>query len=313
MNWKTIILGVLTIISATILAWIAKSTFNNADLIWWKIAVYNAIFLLILLGFLGLFLFLSQKEWLAVLVSFLTAGLMLYFLPTNYITLAAAFILFSTTIYAYFQIQHDRKNRLRVALDQSLGSGLKTIFFGLAIFLSVIFFYSPYAHLYDRGIKIPADYQIKLLSQVMPGFSGHLTVDEMIGLFVAQGQGVSDWRQYMQENIAKLAPSDLDNLRQQYLKQLGLEELNLQGNERIADQPEIIDKLLMSKIQGQIEKFLPYFPYILAATVFELILFIGYLLVPLAIFLAFALYQLMIGLGLIKIKGVPAQQEVIEL
>jgi len=305
MNWKSILLGILTLVLSFLFIWITKSVFA-LQLVWWKTILYPGLTLIPFLSFWGLFLYLVKNRWLNYFLAILIGILTLVLLGWNYALGIAILILIILTIIAHYQIQSDIKSRLKIFLDKSLSAGLKIIFFALSLLIAIIFFYTPWAHLYDEGLKIPANYQIKILSQFVPGFHKNITVDEMILLL----SGIP--REEIKEKMDQIPSSQLKELREQTLEKLGLKDLGLTGSEKISENPQIINQLLMNKIQPFWQKTAGYIPILLAFAVFEIAVILGYILIPLSIFIAFSIYQLMLVLKLITIKTVPEQKETLE-
>lgn len=305
MNWKTILLGILTLIAGGVFLLITKSVFE-LQLVWWKAILYPALAIIPFLSLWGLFFYLAKNRWANFVLSLLIGVLAILILSWNYFVAFVVFILVVLGIYAYYQIQSDAKTRIKIALDKSLGSGLKTIFFALALLVAVIFFYTPWAHLYDKGLDFSAGYQMKILSQFIPGLHPGLTVDEMILVF----SGIKG--EEVKEKLKELSPEQISQLREQSLKQLDLESLGLTGSEKLTDHPEIINTLLGKKIEPIWQKIGPYLPYLLAFGVFEVASILGYLLVPISILLALSIFELLRFLKLIQIKTTPETKELIE-
>lgn len=309
MNLKSIILAIIILGLGLVFSLVTKSVFE-LQLVWWKTMLYPSLVLIPFLACEGLFLYLVKNRWLNYLLGLIIAIIILIIMGWKTGLAITSLILAFSIAISHWQIQSDIKSRIKIVLDKSLLVGLKTVYFGLSLMIVAIFFYTPWAHFYDEGIKIPVQYQMAIFSQVIPGIEANATVDETILALFWKDQGKEFTE--IKEEIKNISPNQLTELRQQSREKLGLTSLNLQGNEAINQHPEIVNVLLEKNIGSSWQKIAYYLPYILAIIVFEIIAILGYLLIPLALSVSYVLYLSMRAIGWIKLEKFPTEKEIIE-
>jgi len=286
---KQILLAILTVISAFLSFYFLKI---GLDKIYFLIPG-----LLILPIIWGISAFLIKNALIILVTSLVVVAVFLFSFGLSLPYLICATLILFSLIWGFKKVQKEKRLRIKILIEEIVPKAVGWLVFVIAIVLAVGFYFSPKVQALKEGIKIPTWVSEKVLKTAVPGFSQDLTVDEMINLLIKK------------EKNEPLTPQ----IREGVLKQLGMEDLKLKGKEKISQKPEILERLVTSRI-NQISKGLAdYLPLIVAFVIWQALVWLNKILIPFVVFLDLIIYSILRASGFVKIEKVSVEKEEIVL
>jgi hypothetical protein len=288
---KSLILSTITVISAVI------------SFAWLKIGSEQVKPFFLLGGLLllptlwGISTFLITPHFLTMIANTLIVLIFLFIGNFQVIYLICATLLVFALFWGEKKIAQEKNTRVKILVDEITAKGIRWVLFSLAVIVGVSFYFSPEVQKLKEGINLPPQISAKILSFVTPGFNMDLSVNEMLNVMMGK---------------EKNAPLP-DPLQKELLKKLDLADLNLNGNEKISQKPEILDKLVTEKINQIIKGLDFYFPLIVAFSVFQILVWANKLLLLVIVFLDSLIYLILKSAGFVKTENIIINKEVIKI
>ncbi|MCX6806584.1 MAG: hypothetical protein NT135_00455 [Candidatus Berkelbacteria bacterium] len=207
--------------------------------------------------------------------------------------LICATLMIISMIWGYRRVKKEKTLRIKIAAEDIIPKGIDWLFMVMALIISVGFYYSPKGQELKNGLKIPLSMEEKVMSMAVPGFNQNLTLDQTLNLIIKKDKDT------LLSNQA----------RDQILEQLGLDNLNLNGKEIIAQNPEILDKLTLTKVNQFLRPFSDYLPIAAGVLIFQLLVWINRILLHVAVFFSLIIYAALRAAKVVKIEKITTEKE----
>lgn len=287
---KQILFAVFSIISGlTSFYFLKKGAFGD-----WALLIPGII---VLPTVWGISVFLIESFLIAIITSFVVAASFLVLWGFSLPYLICATLVLLSLLFGFKKVNKEKTLRIKITPEEIFPKGMWLLFFVMAIIISTGFYFSPKGQELKKGLPIPHWIEERTLALVIPGFSNNLTVDETLNLITRKD---------------KNAPVS-EQTRKQILEQVGLADLNLSGQEKINQRPEILDRLISGNINQILKGLKSYLPIIAALTVWQILIWLNKILIPLVVLLDFVIYFIMRKLGFIKIEKIATEKEELKL
>lgn len=309
---KTIFLAILAILGMVIFAWLNNFIFADNFAWLWKIILLIFAYS-IGLGFWGLAIYLIEDRWVSHLISLLACLALLFIIPINIYYLIALILLFIYLLFAAERIHKERKSRLKIMLDESTSIPLKNVLTIFCLFVALNFYYSPIYQ--EVNINIPQNYEDKILSYLVPGFNREITVDDFIYLMMAKQAGIKDplaREEFIQQKKKEMSVDDFNEYKAIVLKQLGLQDSGLSGEEKIKN-ISIVEDIYANRITEFLTKYTSSIHLGLTLTIFVLLIWLWKIFYPFVYLVIWLLYKLMLVSGFLQLTKSQVEAEKVEL
>lgn len=288
---RQIIFTILALLSSLLVFY-----FFRNNLAFSERAIFIVVWLVVFAICFGLAAFFVKERLIFIILSILMALTFLFVFGFGVFYLIGAVIISVAAFLSWYNVQKEKMLRIKILPEKIIHEGLTPIFFALSIALAVVAYFSPHIQNIKEQFALPSWAEEQVIRIALPDFNQNLTVDEMINIFTKQNPKTS----LSSENRTKI------------LKEMGLADLKLKGTDKVSDNPQILHQLVSKPIYDILEKFSEYLPLILALIVWQLLLALEKIIIPVAVFIDFLIYLLMLKLDLVKIKKIAVEKEVLD-
>lgn len=276
--------------------WILKnSLWNGGD--WLARIVWPFVSFLILSVLTGIF-FISQtdKKWLAAVPAIIFVSFLAVFASQAVFSFdwgAGLAILLSAGFMALsvIYLEKERSSRIKLSFSSVLGSGLRHIFMAVALLASLAFYYSPPAQAQIEQIVIPRESFDKIMNPILRSTD-------------------FDFSSKLSAVWPSASPSYLFSFDNDLAQAKYLESQNKEINRQVGDRIYQSANQIINNLGRPYKKF---FSLGLTVSFFFALKVLQVLLMWLAIVFAFGAFKLLEKAGILSVKSVPAQKEVVEI
>ena len=279
-------------------------------LFWWQLSLFfvkQANLTHLILSGVGWFMFLSMTLLFLVLIDNKNVVYTTFFLSFlfffaffrffNNIPFSAytitLLLFFALLVFAHGRILKEKKHRLKLSLYMIWKRGLPYIIWGLALIISVVYYFNPLLKIDQKEIQIPSKvFSIvfapsqKILGIIMPFYKSDMTIDQMIGA-----------NQFIDTNQQR---------RGQLAESIGV---GLQGNETI---DIVLARLVNSKIKEFVGPYAKEISFGIAFALFLGLKVIGEIFSFIAIILSKIIFSLLLFFKVIKKEQIMKKTDVIK-